>query len=165
VSSLVTTQSRLSVGNLINGNERLQFNLSSSHWSLIIWHCLQRSKPNRKQVISSFIWRADPSSIIIQETCRGLSISDNPAGFGWGVGYTLLLLRGQLLQIFFTVAWYQPLHTEKLWQHWWFTVKVFLYQGSYGRQPHVIRLGDKLLYSLSPIASSAPPYFLRWISQ
>lgn len=48
---------------------------------------------NLTGMISSFIWRADPSSIITQETCRGLSISDNPAGFGWGVGYTLLLLR------------------------------------------------------------------------
>lgn len=80
--SPVTTQPRLCVGNLINGNQRFQFNLGSSNWSLIIWHCLQRSKPNRKQMISSFIWRADPTSIIIQETCGGLNTSDGPAGLG-----------------------------------------------------------------------------------
>lgn len=37
--------------------------------------------------------------------------------FGRGVGCTLLLLQGRLLQIFFTMAWYQALHTEKLQQH------------------------------------------------
>lgn len=90
----VTTQPRLCVRNLIKGSERLRISLSSSNWCLIVWRCLQRSKPNRnKRSLDLFGEQTSPFNYCTGDLCEGWT--SQPAQLMWaGSGVHTLISTG-----------------------------------------------------------------------